>query len=197
MLALGLQFQLIFAALPCNIHSLNSAPQDPSQSHTTEPAMQRHHGGLVLKLAQAARQQQFYCQKQQHPRFLILRGTPAWWAAGAAPPAAAAGAAGAAAACAAGAAGFSTAASAARGLVQLRYLLGVGGILAASQFDAVAERAKLSGLALVRLGRDVAAAAAIVAGGYSSWGGFRIWFVERACRCFVWRCMCRTCFAVE
>jgi len=122
---------------------------------------------LLLRLRQAARQQQIYCQQQQQ-QWRQLRTAPAQATAATTGAAAAACAAAAAAAatCGAGATrrGFATAAPLARGFVQLRYVLGVGGVFAASQFDWVVEHARLSGIALVRLGRDVAAAAAIVAG---------------------------------
>lgn len=59
---------------------------------------------------------------------------------------------------------FAAAGAAARGAVQLRYVVGVAGALAASQWEELTASVKLSSLALLRLGRDVAAAAAIVAG---------------------------------
>ncbi|GBF89208.1 hypothetical protein Rsub_01925 [Raphidocelis subcapitata] len=62
-----------------------------------------------------------------------------------------------------GASGLAAAAPAARGLVRLRYLLGLGGLAAAAQFDALRDEARLGALAVVRLARDVSAAAAIVA----------------------------------
>lgn len=115
----------------------------------------RHYAGLLPRLAQFARQQ------QQH------LAPPATAAAATASAAAAAAAASAAwsASTPRCASSFAAAAPLARGFVQFRYVLGVGSVVAAAQFDAVTDAAKLGLLAVVRLGRDVATAAAIVAGG--------------------------------
>jgi hypothetical protein len=134
----------------------------------------RRYAALLPRLARAA------AQAQAAPRGADA-GRGAWRAAApsALPGAVGAGTGWAAAAAAAatasaprGAAALAApAAAAAKGLVQLRYLLGVGGVLVAAQVESVADTAKLSALALVRLGRDIAAAAAVVAGARASGGG--------------------------
>ncbi|KAI8470915.1 MAG: ABC1 family-domain-containing protein [Monoraphidium minutum] len=133
--------------------------------------MRRYAPRLVSQLARielhAAAQQQV----QQWSRRLHHAPGPAAAVASAAAKAAAArlpAAAGAAwgphgGGCARAARGFSAAAPLARGAARLRYLLGFGGLVVAAQFEDVTTNARLAALAAVRLGRDVAAAAAVAA----------------------------------